>query len=224
MNPPLPEVVWLARHAETAAPTTFHGFESDIDLGAHGHAQAAAAVGWFAERRPTVVVSSGMRRALQTAAPIAAHCGVPHLVEPLLHERRVGPLAQLPRAEADAIWEETIRRWSAGETGHAYSGMESFDELRARTVPAFQRVVAAHPGGRVVIVCHGVVSKVLLLALLRDRGPAHWRTIGSIPNLATSELVPDGDHWHARELLVVPPAVRELNARGADPGVKKTEA
>ena len=224
MSPTLPEVVWLARHAETAAPTMFHGFESDIDLGAHGHAQAAAAVEWFAQRQTTVVISSGMKRAFQTAAPIAARCGVPHLIEPLLHERRVGPLSRMPRAEADGVWEETTSRWVAGETAYAYPGMESFDELRARTVPAFRRAIDAHPGGRVVIVCHGVVSKVLLLTLLRERGPAHWRTIGSIPNLATSELVPDGDFWHARELLVVPPAVRELNARVADPNVKKTEA
>lgn len=224
MLPNLPEVVWLARHAETAAPTMFHGFESDIDLGAHGHAQSAAAVEWFAERKPTVVISSGMKRAFQTAAPIAAHCNIPHLVEPLLHERRVGPLSRMPRAEADGVWEETTNRWVAGETAYAYPGMESFDELRERTVPAFWRAVEGHPGGRVVIVCHGVVSKVLLLSLLRERGPAHWRTIGSIPNLATSELVPAGEWWDARELLVVPPAVRELNARVADPNVKKTEA
>ena len=47
-NPQLPEAVWLVRHAETAAPTLFHGAESDIELGAHGHRQAAAAVEWFA--------------------------------------------------------------------------------------------------------------------------------------------------------------------------------
>ena len=32
----LPPVVWLARHAETAIPTTFHGAESDVELGEHG--------------------------------------------------------------------------------------------------------------------------------------------------------------------------------------------
>jgi probable phosphoglycerate mutase len=217
-------VVWLVRHAETAAPAMFHGAESDIELGAHGHRQAAAAAGWFAELGPTVVVSSAMRRAVETAAPIALACGVPHLVEPLLHERCVGPLSRRPRVEADDIWNDTITRWLAGETSYAYPGMESYDALRARTLPAFRRVVEAHPDGRVAIVCHGVVCKVLLLTLVRGYGPADWVRIGSIPNLAVSELVPDGDFWAASRLLVVPPPVAAVNAAFADPTVKKTEA
>ena len=222
-NPQLPEAVWLVRHAETAAPTLFHGAESDIELGAHGHRQAAAAVEWFAALRPTVVVSSAMRRAVQTAAPIAAGCGVPHLQEPLLHERRVGSLSRQPRDAADRVWEGTLARWLAGDTAHAVEEMESFDAVRDRTLPAFRRVVEAHPGGRVVVVCHGVVCKVLLLSLLRDYSAANWQTIGRAQNLSVSELVPDAGAWTARQLLMVPPPVAAVNAAFAD-GVKKTEA
>lgn len=219
----LPAVVWLARHAETAVPTMFHGAESDVELGEHGRRQAGAAAGWFAEQRPTAVVSSAMIRARDTAAPIAAACRVPHLTEPQLHERRVGPLSRKPRAEADHIWEGTISRWLGGDTAYSYPGMESFDELRDRTLPAFERVVRAHPGGRVVVVAHGVVCKVLLLSILRGRSPADWVRIGKIPNLAVSELVPDGGLWRAERLLFVPPPVLAVNAAAApDPG--KTEA
>lgn len=224
MNPQLPEVVWLVRHAETAAPTMFHGAESDIELGEHGHRQAAAAVPWFVALKPTAVVSSQMQRAAQTAAPVASALGLPHLFEPMLHERKVGPLTRKPRAEADHIWDETVRHWIAGNTAYSYPGMESFDELRDRTVPAFNRVVSAHPGGRVVIVCHGVVCKVLLLSLLRGYGPADWHTIGRVLNLAVSELVPDGDMWSARQLLVLPPPVEAVNAAFAEDGDKKTYA
>lgn len=220
----LETVVWLVRHAETAAPTMFHGAESDIELGAHGHRQTAAAAGWFAALRPTVVVSSAMKRATETAAPIAVACGVPHLFEPQLHERRVGSLARAPRAEADHIWNDTVARWLTGETGYAHTGMESFDELRARVLPAFRRVVEAHPGGRVVIVCHGVVCKVLLLSLLRGYSHEHWDSIGRIPNLAVSELVPDGDFWTARQLLILPPPVVAANTQFADPALRRTEA
>ena len=86
------------------------------------------------------------------------------------------------------------------------------------------RAVAAHPGGRVVVVCHGVVCKVLLLSLLRGYGPEDWATIGRVVNLAVSEIVPDGDLWAARQLLVVPAPVAEVNAAFAEPGVRKTEA
>ena len=220
----LPQVVWLVRHAETAAPAMFHGFESDIELGEHGRRQTAAAVPWFAALTPTVVVSSAMKRAVETAAPIAAGCGVPHLIEPLLHERKVGTLSHKPRADADYIWEETIVRWCAGETNYAVEGMESFDAIRDRTLPIFRRVAEAHPGGRVVIVCHGVVCKVLLLSLLRGRSAADWVPLGRALNLAVSELVPDGEFWEAKQLLVVPPPVAAVNAAFAEPHVKKTEA
>lgn len=215
--------IWLVRHAETAEPTMFHGAESDVELGEHGKLQAAAAATWFAQLRPTVVVSSGMIRARDTAIPIAVAAGVAHLIEPLLHERRVGTLSRTPRAEADSIWDHTIERWLAGETGYAYPSMESFDELRERTLPAFNRVVAAHRGGRVVIVAHGVVCKVLLLCLLHGRSIADWVNIGRIPNMAVSELVPDGDLWHANQLLIVPPPVLEVNAL-ADATIRRTEA
>jgi 2,3-bisphosphoglycerate-dependent phosphoglycerate mutase len=219
----LAAVVWIARHAETAAPTMFHGAESDVELGEHGKRQALAAAPWFAGLKPTAVASSGMIRARDTAALIATACGLPHLIEPRFHERKVGPLSRKPRAEADHIWDETIQRWLRGETGYAYPGMESYDELRDRVLPAFEQLVAAHPGGRVVIVCHGVVKKVLLLSLLRDKTPAEWVSIGKIPNLAVSELVPDADKWKATQLLFVPPPVREVNAT-APPDPRKTEA
>jgi probable phosphoglycerate mutase len=224
MNEKRETVVWLVRHAETATPTFFHGAESDVELGEHGHRQAAAAVEWFAERQPTIVVSSAMKRAVQTAAPIAVGCHVPHVIEPVFHERMVGPLSGRPREEGDPMWNETLAKWLAGETAFAYPGMESFDTIRDRTLPAFRHLVNAHPGGRVVIVCHGVVSKVLLLSLLRDHTAADWLKIGMAKNLSVSELVPDADAWIARELLIVPPSVLAVNATLTDAGVKKTEA
>lgn len=224
MNSELPQAVWIVRHAEVVTPTLFHGAESDVELGEHGHRQTTAAVEWFVQRKPTVVISSTMTRAVQTAAPIAAGCGVPHLIEPLFHERKVGPLSRRPRSEGDRVWEETLAKWLAGDTAFALPGMESFDAIRDRTLPAFRRVIASHPGGRVVIVCHGVVSKVLLLSLLRNHSAADWVKIGLAKNLAVSELVPDADAWIARELLLVPPQVLAVNAAFADMGVKKSEA
>ncbi len=222
-NVKLPQTVWLVRHAEVLTPTLFHGAESDVELGEHGHRQAAAAVEWFAALKPTVVVSSAMKRAVQTAAPIAAACGVPHLLEPLLHERRVGPMSGRPHEEYAHVWSDTVARWQGGETGYAPPGVESFDAIRARALPAFRRVLDAHAGGRVVVVCHGVTCKVLLLSLLSGRTAADWTAIGRAQNLAVSELVPAEDAWTARQLLTIPPTVLAVNAAFASVG-KKTEA
>jgi len=53
------------------------------------------------------------------------------------------------------------------------------------------------PAGAVVIVCHGVVSKVLLLSRFATHTAADWLKIGLAKNLSVSELVPDVDAWVA---------------------------
>src|SRR5689334_21358821 len=141
MSVALPDRVYLTRHAETAAPAVFHGAESDIGLSELGRQQADAAAGWFAAHGLTVVVSSAMTRARDTAAPIAAACGVPHVVVSELHERRVGPLGGTAFDHLTGPWADTIARWAAGDVGYTTSGAESFADLQARLLPAWRAVV-----------------------------------------------------------------------------------
>jgi broad specificity phosphatase PhoE len=216
--------IWLARHAETATPHLIHGAESDIGLGEHGHRQAAAVAPWFRELGPDVVVSSAMVRAVETAAPIAALCGVSHEIEAELHERKVGRFSQKTGAEVDTVWSETVQRWEAGEIGYAFPGMESYAQIASRVMPVFQRVAARHAGKRVAIIAHGVVCKVLLLSIQKGYGPADWTRLGRALNLSVSELVPDGDVWRANVLLAVPPPVSAVNANRVEIGGKKSEA
>lgn len=206
----LPARVWLMRHAETSTPAVFHGAESDVGLSDLGRRQAQAAAEWLRDLAPTAVVSSGMRRAADTAAPIAAACGVPHLVEPGLHERRVGQLCGLSFSMTDGPWADTIREWAAGNSAYTSHGAESYDDVAVRVREAWERVVAAHPGGRVVVVAHGVVCKVLLLTLLDGWDHTGWVKFGRVANLAVSELVPDGAGWRAERLLEIPAPVAAL--------------
>ena len=212
MSPTLPERVFLTRHAETATPAVFHGAESDIGLSDLGRRQASAAATWFADKGLTAVVSSAMLRARDTAAPVAAACGVPHHFEPLLHERRVGDLGGQAFDLSAGPWAETVARWSAGDVHHTTPGAETFAELQARLVPAWNLVVSAHAGGRPLIVAHGVVCKVLLLSLLDGWDVSGWTRIGRVSNLSVTELTPHGGRWHAEWLLEVPPPVAALSA------------
>lgn len=207
----VPVRVWLTRHAETAVPTVFHGFESDIGLSELGSRQAIAAAEWFREQGPTLVVSSGMKRAIDTATPIAATCSVRHHIEPGLHERKVGALGGTSFTAAQGPWAETIREWTSGNTAYTTPGAESFDEVQSRVVAAWDRVIAAHPGERIAIVAHGVVCKVLLLTLLEGWEPRGWSNLGRVANLSVTELYPAGAKWTTPQRLVVPPQVAALS-------------
>ena len=58
---------------------------------------------------------------MDTAAPIAAACGLPLHVEPALHERRIGALSGTPFTRTEGLWPATLRRWVAEGTLEARS-------------------------------------------------------------------------------------------------------
>jgi broad specificity phosphatase PhoE len=196
--------VLLLRHAESANPKVFHGAESDVGLSERGRRQAEAVAPLLAGQRPSAVISSAMRRALDTAGPIAAACGLPLRVEPDLHERRVGALSGTPAQTKDGVWPDTLRRWLAGDTGYAPPGAESFDAIRGRVLPVWNRVTAEWAGQTLVVVCHGVVCRVLLLSLVSGLTLADWNRLGPIRNVAVHELVSAGEGWHVVRLNDLP--------------------
>ncbi len=202
--------ILLMRHAETAAPAVFHGAESDIGLSERGLRQAQAAAGGLAGRAPAAVICSAMRRAIDTATPIAAACGVPLRIEPSLHERRVGVLGGLPTSPEHPYWTETLNRWINGDTSFSTEGGESFDDIRDRVLPVWNRLADEFADRRLIVVAHGLVCRVLLLSLLPNFTVADWKRIGSVRNLAMSELVFDGITWRAASLNQIPePVLRE---------------
>ena len=143
-------------------------------------------------------------RFLDTAAPIALACGLSVQVEPQLHERRVGLLSGTPTAGTDGVWPETLGRWIDGDTAFAPAGAESFEDIRDRVVPIWQRLTTTFDGQTIVVVAHGVVNKVLLLSLLREYSVADWQRLGPSRNVAVNELVCDADGWRPVRLNELP--------------------
>jgi broad specificity phosphatase PhoE len=196
----MPTRVLLLRHGEAVNPDIFHGAESDVGLSDRGRRQAEAAARALTSFDPAFVVSSAMRRALETALPIAAACGVELVVEPELHERRVGALAGTPTRGRDGVWPDTLARWVAGDTSYAPDGAESFDDIRGRVLPVWERIAADRPGRTRVVVAHGIVIKVLLLSILPGYSIGDWKRLGSIGNVGVCELVGENCAWTAVRL------------------------
>ncbi len=122
------------------------------------------------------------------------------LIEPQLHERRVGRLSGTPCGAPDGIWPQTLEHWIAGDTAFAPPDAESFDDLRARVQPVWERLVQAYAGHCLVLVTHGVVCKVLFLAVLPGLSVADWHRLGPIRNVALTELEQHAGGWQARRL------------------------
>ena len=138
--------VLLLRHAETTAPDLFHGAESDVGLSERGLSQAESIAPILAREQPAAIISSPMRRAVETATPIAQACGLPVQIEPALHERRIGSLCGEPYNALHGPWAETLRRWQAGDLAYATPGAESFLAIRDRVLPVWLRLAESFAG------------------------------------------------------------------------------
>lgn len=212
MTPPAETRLLLLRHAETSAPLLFHGAESDVGLGDESHRQAARAAAFLAAYRPAAVYSSAMRRARETALPIALACGhVAPISVPELHERRMGPLSGVPIETHRHLSVADRLRWQAGDLDAAHEGTESYNQIRERVLGPITKLTAAHPDQTIVVVAHGMVIRVLLTTLLDGYGLDQFDRI-PIRHVAVNDLRfdPSSASWRAEGLDLESPS-RALN-------------
>ncbi len=152
----------LIRHAESTwnAERRWQG-HSDPPLSQRGRRQAAEVAERLAQESFAALVCSDLKRALETAELIGARLGLsPHL-DSRLREIHLGAWSGLVRAEIEARWPEEHVRYRAGDEDVCPPGGESRRMLRARVEPALSELVRRHPHGRVAVVCHGGVIRVV---------------------------------------------------------------
>jgi probable phosphoglycerate mutase len=112
------------------------------------------------------VYTSTMRRALETAAVIAAARDLPMTQWHDLREIDIDREAiRLANSNGRALTELAIRfinnpRWDA------LPGLESSRRFRHRVIQAIEAIIACHPAQRVVVVTHGGVINAYLSMLL----------------------------------------------------------
>jgi len=152
----------LIRHALPVRVELEAG-RADPELAPLGWEQAGRLAAWLLAERVDAVCSSPLRRAVQTAEPLAEATGhVVHIVDGLAEWDRESssyvPIEEL-RAANDPMWKSL----AAGALHELGVDGESF---QARVVAAVDGIAAEHPGETVAVVCHGGVLNAYLSAVL----------------------------------------------------------
>ena len=152
----------LVRHAEPVRIDSHEsaGVPADPGLTDRGRAQADRVAAWLAFEPIDALLVSPKRRALETADPIAKACGLEHVIAPDIVEYDARADHYIPIEELRANDDPRFRAMVEGRWEDF--GGEPPETFRARIAGALDRIVAEHPGERVVAVCHGGVINIAL--------------------------------------------------------------
>jgi probable phosphoglycerate mutase len=148
--PARPLTLLLVRHGQSEwnAAGRMQGQTVRVPLTELGHAQARQAARELSALRPGALLSSDLRRAVQTAEHCARATGLPFTTTPALREQGYGALEGRPSRELWDVVDWTDPHWAA-------PGGESLAQLHAR-VAAYLAELRAHPPAEVVaLVTHG---------------------------------------------------------------------
>jgi glucosyl-3-phosphoglycerate phosphatase len=178
-------IIW--RHGRTAWNESgrVQG-HADIDLDEVGVAQAADAAARVAGSAPTLIISSDLRRATSTAAPLAELTGLPVALDPRLRERYFGPWQGLLGAEIKQRYPEDFARWAHEAIGAPE--IETVEDMAKRVSAAVHDALDQMDGGTAVLVTHGGTARVACGSLL-GWSPEAWRTLSGLYNCHRSVLV-----------------------------------
>jgi broad specificity phosphatase PhoE len=207
-------LVWRHGRTEWNATGRFQG-QLDPPLDDEGRAQAARTAPHLAaglQGTETVVVSSDLQRAVDTAAPLAALLGLRMRLDERLREHGLGCWEGLTRDEVAERHPEQYADWMAGRPVPGRGG-EAQAEVAARALAA---VADLPPATTAVLVTHGGTAGRLVEALL-GLGVEHRRVFGPLGNCHWSELSFQASGWRLmRHNLSVPPPgrVEGLRERG----------
>ncbi|MGY1642049.1 histidine phosphatase family protein [Geodermatophilus sp. SYSU D00703] len=191
---PVPRlVVWRHGRTEWNATGRFQG-QLDPPLDDEGRRQAVETAPHLAAsgRLPegTVVVSSDLGRAAETASTLTAVLGVPLRLDPRLREFGLGSWEGLTREEVAERHPEQYADWLAGRPVRGRGGEDPADVPR-RALAALGDLPEAPAA---VVVTHGGTAARLMEVLL-GLGPEHRRVFGPLGNCAWSELAVQSDRW-----------------------------
>ncbi|GLW13126.1 phosphoglycerate mutase [Microtetraspora sp. NBRC 13810] len=184
-------VCW--RHGQTLWNVE-HRFQghTDIALDETGVAQAARAASLLASLRPTMIVSSDLSRAADTAAALGRLTGIDVVADKDLRERGGGEWEGLTRQQIAERWPREYTAWEA-------PGGEPVPDVSERVSAAIRRWAARlDEDGLLVVVSHGAALRLGIAGML-GLPESLWPALGGLGNCSWSVLEEGRKGWRLLE-------------------------
>ncbi len=146
----------LIRHALPRRVENAPGKPADPPLSEIGLEQARRLADWLVHESIDALYASPMRRAYETAVPYSELTGIDIRIEPGVVEFDSNAEVYIPLEE---IKEQEPERWREMAREGIYS-LPELEQFAKVVATALERIIRAHAGDRVAVMCHGGVINV----------------------------------------------------------------
>ncbi len=171
--------VVLARHAETIWNEQLRYIgRTDLDLSPLGRANAEAFAAHLKDYRFDAIYASGMKRALQTAGPVAENSNLLVASEPLLNEIDFGLWEGLTHDEIAAAYPGLVDQWLGDPFTVEIPGGEPWPAFADRVVRGWAGITQTVSAGgprHILVVTHAGCIKVILGRILGLDSNSWWQ-------------------------------------------------
>ena len=181
-------IVW--RHGETDhnASGIWQG-QLDIALSAKGREQALSGAVALAAYKPSVIVSSDLQRAADTARSLATLVGLPVRLDERLREIHAGLWQGMTAGDVAERFPVEQAALAAGEDIQRGGHGESLGQVAERTRAAVDDLLTDLPPGEcAVIATHGVAGRTIAASLAGLDQHTAWRSFAGLHNCHWAEL------------------------------------
>jgi probable phosphoglycerate mutase len=152
---------------------------TDVPLSTRGREQAEELAARLADWPIGAIYSSDLRRALETARPLAARLGLDVIVDPILRERDFGAFEGLHDTEVEALLDDPLVFWRDADTRPDRG--ESRREVWHRVTGFVDRLLENPPADEIAIVSHGGPIRLAAAYLAReDVDSMTWRQVANV--------------------------------------------
>jgi len=183
-------ILYVIRHGETDwnRDGRYQG-QADIPLNDDGRRQSQAIGARMARVPLDAIYASDLCRAFATAEAVAA--GRPIMTDVRLREVNVGQVYGMTNPEIAAAFPDFWAAYQAKPETVAFPGGENALEVHQRAMAAVADICARHPGGKVALVSHGGIVKVIVTEVLGMPLHARGRIVLENCSLSVVEWTPE---------------------------------
>jgi phosphoserine phosphatase len=169
-------VIIIVRHGECRGNREglFRG-RSDFPLNEVGLYQARELARELKTLQPTIIFTSPLLRAIQTAEAIKRECKVEIEEREALNNIELGPWEGKSKDYIAQNYSEQWQVWLNEPEKLIVPGMESLDSVQKRVKRDLDDIIKHHWGETVIVVSHRAVLKPLIASCLGINSPYFWR-------------------------------------------------